>query len=80
MREPYRTLFEGYDDHWFFGQYLDGDEPDWTGLTADERIVALSSGEKVLLDVACSFAGPWRHLDEAHRTRIAVALLGLSTP
>lgn len=77
MTEPWRTLFEGYEDHWLFGQYLQGDEPDWAGLLAEERLSSLSSGETVLLDVACSFRGPWRLLDAAHRVRIAQAILDL---
>lgn len=75
MLEPYRTLLAGYEDHWVFGPYLFGDEPDWEGLLADERLPCLSSGEKVLLDMACWFAGPCRYLDQEHRLRIAQALL-----
>jgi hypothetical protein len=75
MREPYRTLFAGYEEHWLFKHYLLGDEPDWGGLLADERLPGLSGGEKVLLDMACWFAGPRHHLDNAHRLRIAQAML-----
>lgn len=75
MREPYRTLFDGYEDHWLLGPYLCGDEPDWEGLASEERIEALSSGERVLLDVACSFAGQFNYLDANHRVRIAQAFL-----
>ena len=78
MKEPYRTLFEGYEDHWLLGPYLDGDEPDWDGLLTDEHIPALSGGEKVLLDIACWFAGPWYQLDTDHRRRVAVAALLLT--
>lgn len=73
MREPYRTLFAGYEDHWLLGQYLWGDEPDWPGLLRDERTTGLSQGEKVLLDIACWFAGPWHILDDDHRRRVALA-------
>lgn len=52
MREPYRTLLEGYDDHWLLGQYLWGDEPDWDGLYAEGRIEGLSSGERIVLRIA----------------------------
>ena len=82
MREPYRTLFEGYENHWLLGQYLWGDEPDWAGLANEERIEALSSGEKVLLGVAGGFAGDrtmrfadLASLDGAHILRVAQALL-----
>lgn len=78
MREPFRILFAGYEEHWLLGPYLAGDEPDWDGIFADDRLLSLSSGEKVLLDVACSFAGGAFHvLDRAHRVRIAQALLDL---
>lgn len=52
MREPYRTLFDGLEDHWLLGQYLWGDEPDWDGLYAEERILTLSSGERILFQIA----------------------------
>lgn len=78
MIEPWATLFSGYEDHWIFGRYITEDEPDWSGLLADDRIPALSSGEKVLLDIACWFAGPWYQLDVAHRRRVAVAALLLT--
>ena len=82
MREPYRTLFEGYEDHWLLGPYLLGDEPDWEGIGADDRIPLLSSGEAILLRIAGAFtgdrsAGFWElaGLDDAHRHRVALALL-----
>jgi len=82
MREPYRTLFEGYEDHWLLGHYLTGDEPDWEGLEAEERIEALSNGEKILLGVAGAFAGDRTMrfadlggLDDSHRLQVARALL-----
>lgn len=75
MREPWSILFAGYEDHWLLGPYLWGDEPDWEGLLAEQRLEALSTGERVLLDVACSFRGPWAVLDRDHRVRIAQALL-----
>lgn len=82
MREPYRTLFEGYEDHWLLGQYLWGDEPDWEGLANEERLPCLSTGEAVLLGIAGGFAGdttmPFARLadlDASHRLRVAQALL-----
>jgi len=77
MREPWRTLFEGYDDHWLLAAYLQGDEPEWGAMLADPKIDSLSTGEKILLDVACSFRTTFHRLDRAHRVRIAQALLDL---
>lgn len=83
MREPYRTLFDGYDDHWLLGHYLSGDEPDWDGLLAEPRLECLSTGECVLLAVAGAFAGDRQcrltevihNLDESNRLRVAQALM-----
>jgi hypothetical protein len=82
VREPYKTLFEGYEDHWLLAQYLWGDEPDWEGLANEERIEALSSGEKIMLGIAGAFAGDrtarfgdLAGLDDDHRYRVAMALL-----
>lgn len=82
MREPYRTLFEGYENHWLLAHYLTGDEPDWAGLAAEEKLDALSTGEKVLLGIAGGFAGDdtcafskLGLLDTAHRIRVAQAIL-----
>lgn len=77
MREPYRTLFDGYEDHWLLGNYLYGDEPDWEGLVANERLEALSTGEKAFLYMACAFRPGqyFDHLDAGHRLKIAQALL-----
>lgn len=83
MNEPYRTLFDGYEDHWLLSHYLTGDEPDWDGLLAEPRIECLSSGECVLIAVAGAFAGDRNcrlsevihGLDGSHRTRVAQALL-----
>lgn len=82
MREPFRTLFHGYEDHWLLGTYLTGDEPDWQGLAAEERIDSLSTGEKILLGVAGGFTGDRTAciadlgaLDNDHRVRVAQAIL-----
>jgi len=75
VREPYATLFAGYEDHWLLAGYLKGDEPDWRGMAADDRITMLSTGEKVFLDIACFFDGPVFVLDRANRVRIAQAFL-----
>ena len=82
MREPYRTLFAGYENHWLLGTYLTGDEPDWAGLADEERIDCLSTGEKILLGIAGGFTGDrtarfadLAGLDDAHRSRVARALL-----
>ena len=82
MREPFRTLFHGYENHWLLGTYLTGDEPDWSGLADEERIDCLSTGEKVLLGIAGAFAGDrtarfadLAGLDSQHRVRVAQAIL-----
>lgn len=82
MREPYRTLFEGYENHWLLSHYLTGDEPDWEGLVLEDRVDALSTGEKILLGIAGGFAGDrtarfsdLAGLDDAHRRQVALALL-----
>lgn len=76
MREPYRTLFLGYENHWLLAPYLadDYDEPDWLGLANEERLDALSSGEKVLLDFAAAWRNCQVHLDEASCYRVGLAL------
>lgn len=52
LREPYRTLFEGMEDHWLLGQYLWQRDPDWGGIERDERLESLSSGERIIVKVA----------------------------
>lgn len=74
MREPWRTLLEGYEDHWMIGPYLQGDEPDWYGLAGDDRLEALSTGEKVLIDFAAALKNVRLHLDAAHQIRVMCAL------
>lgn len=76
MREPYATLFEGYEGHWFFRYYLDVDElePNWVGIGEDPRFGDLSNGEKVLIDFAAAFKNVEIHLDEAHQYRVTLAL------
>lgn len=74
MREPYRTLFEGYEDHWMLGRHLRGDEPDWRSIADDDRLGALSTGEKVLLDFAAAYANVLIYLDEDHLYRVGLAL------
>jgi len=77
VREPWATLFAGYADHWLLSPYLWGDEPDWPGIRDDDRLEALSTGEKAFLYMACAFipGGYFDQLDEEHRLRIATALL-----
>lgn len=83
MREPYRTLFDGYEDHWLLAPYLTGADPDWHGLANDGRTTLLSTGETVLLRIAHAFAGRDHHvafaelgkLDSSHRVRVAQAIL-----
>jgi hypothetical protein len=76
MREPYRTLFEGFETHWFLGPYVDEarDEPDWRGIADDPRLDGLSTGEKVLLDFAAAYANVRVYLDDALQYRVGLAL------
>lgn len=76
MREPYRTLFEGFETHWFLGDYLDPDqpEPDWHGIAGDDRLDGLSTGEKVLLDFAAAYANVRTYLDDALQFRVGLAM------
>lgn len=74
MREPYRTLFDGYEDHWLLGNYLQGDEPDWAGLAYEPRFDALSSGERALVDLAAALKNARNHLDGPHQFRVMLAL------
>lgn len=78
MREPWRILFDGYEDHWLLGPYLQGDEPDWTGLAYEPRFDALSSGEKVLVDFAAALKNVTIHLDAPHQIRVMLALQHLT--
>ncbi len=74
MREPYATMLGQYHDHWLFAQYLIGEEPDWSGLAADDRMNSLSVGEKVLLDFAAAWANTQIYLDEICRYRVWLSL------
>lgn len=75
MREPHATLLSGLRDHWVLSKYLDGDEPDWAGMAADNRMDSLSVGEKVLLDFAAAWANTQIYLDDDNRYRVGLALL-----
>ena len=74
MREPYETLLGQYRDHWLFGPYLRGDEPDWSGLAGDPRLDGLSTGEKVLLDFAAAYRNTRLYLDDDQCYRVALAM------
>lgn len=76
MREPYRTMFEGFESHWLLGKYLDHerDEPDWYGIATDDRLDSLSTGEKVLVDFAAAYANVRAYLDDALQYRVTLAL------
>lgn len=79
MNEPYRTLFAGPllgPEHWLLAPYLDPneDEPDWLGLAGEERLEALSTGEKILLDFAAAFRNVQLYLDPEARHQVMVAL------
>lgn len=76
MRQPYATMFAGYQDHWLLGQYLTGEEPDWLGLHLEERIESLSTGERALLDFAAAWAKVFcaGYVDDDVRDRVRIAL------
>ena len=74
MIEPYRTMFEGFGDHWLLAPYLTGDEPDWGGLAAEDRLEALSNGEKVLLDFAAAYRNVTLYLDRDLQWRVSLGL------
>lgn len=82
MRQPWATLFHGYEDHWLIGEYLGPDEPDLDALLANPKVEMLSSGEKTLLHVAGLFRpfreGSFYALDRPHRVRVAMVLLDMS--
>jgi hypothetical protein len=74
MREPWATMFAGYESHWMLGEHLRGDEPDWHGIAADPRLDCLSRGETVLIDFAAALRNVQLHLDGAHQIRVMLAL------
>lgn len=49
MRRPWDTLLGQYEDHWFLGDYLEGDVPRIQAIKADERWWSLSSGEQAMI-------------------------------
>ena len=82
MREPYETLLGQYRDHWLLGNYLQGYEPDWAGLAANDRLLCLSAGELLMCHVALAFYNGDRTariadlatLDDENRQRVTDAL------
>ncbi len=83
MRDPYEIILGPYRDHEILGPHLQGHEPDWAGLVADEKVRFISSGEKIMLQVAAAFAGrdhtvlisDLGGLDATHRVRVAQAII-----
>lgn len=55
MREPFETILGHYSDHWLLWKYLQGYEPDWSGLAGEERLTDLSRGERLMVNVAWAF-------------------------
>jgi hypothetical protein len=83
VRQPYATLFAGWEDHWALGRYLQGDVPNWDGIMASSKLDALSSGEITLLWIGLAFwngdrtatvADLVKVLDRPNRMRVAAAL------
>lgn len=82
MRQPYATLFAGYENHWLLGPYLQGEVPDWDGIRTDDQRDSLSSGEVTLLWVGLAIWNGDRtariadlaDLDRKTRLRVLAAL------
>lgn len=55
MREPYETLLGQYRGHWLLWKYLEGTDPDFAGIAADENLMSLSTGELLMLHAALAF-------------------------
>ena len=82
MRQPYATLFAGFENHWMLGPYLRGDGPDFAAIMADPKLDALSSGEVTLVWIGLAIWNGDRtariadlaDLDRATRLRVLSAL------
>ena len=88
MRQPWATLFAGYEDHRILGRYLRGDVPDFDRLKTDfdqddAGLLGLGSGEIALLWIGLAFwngdrtarvADLVKVLDRPNRMRVAAAL------
>lgn len=82
MRQPYATLFAGYETHWMLGKYLTGEVPNWDGIRADPKHELLSSGEITLLWIGLAIWNGDRtariadlgDLDRKTRLRVLAAL------
>lgn len=83
MRQPYATLFAGFEDHWMLGKHFAGTVPDWDGIMTDPSLDSLSSGEITLLwvglaihngDRTATVADVVRRLDTTNRRRVLAAL------
>lgn len=83
MRQPYATLFAGYDQHHMLGRHMAfRDVPDWDGIMADPELDSLSSGEITLLWIGLAIWNGDRtatiadlgKLDHKTRLRVLAAL------
>ena len=83
MRQPYATLFAGYEQHHVLGRHLAfRDVPEWDAIMADPELDSLSSGEVVLLWVGLAIWNGDRtatiadlaKLDRPNRLRVLAAL------
>jgi hypothetical protein len=83
MRQPYASLFDGWESHPLIGEHFVGDVPDWDGIMESSWIDALSSGEVTLLwvglaiyngDQTATVADVIRRLDTPNRRRVLAAL------
>lgn len=83
MREPYASLYAGWEDHALIGGHFAGVVPDWDGIMNSPWLDSLSSGEITLLwvglalyngDQTATVADVVRRLDTPNRRRVLAAL------
>jgi hypothetical protein len=82
MREPYETLLGQYRGHWLLWKYLEGYDPDFAGLSGEERLKDLSRGEQLMVNVAWAFyngdptarVADLAILDDTNRERVIDAI------
>lgn len=83
MRQPYATLFAGYDQHPILGRHLAfRDVPPWDEIMTDPDLDSLSSGEVTLLWIGLAIWNGDRtaaiadlaKLDHKTRLRVLAAL------
>lgn len=83
MREPYASLFDGWESHALIGEHFTDEVPDWDGVMNSPWLDSLSSGEITLLwvglaiyngDQTATVADVICRLDRPNRRRVLAAL------